>query len=247
MKQLILDIETAPNKVYTWGLWKQNIAINQIEEPGYVLCWAAKWHQKSRVHFRSLKSHSKEKMLKGIYNLLEEADSVIHYNGQRFDIPTLNQEFALLEWPRPAPFAQIDLLQIARRQFRLPSNKLAFVAQYLGVGEKPPATTFELWLACMRGEAKAWKRMKAYNINDVVLTERAYDRLLPWISSHPNHGLFVGFPACTNCGGTNLQRRGTARTKSMEYQRYQCRDCGSWVRDRLAERRGRKHIMAGVT
>jgi len=246
VKQLILDIETAPLISYHWGLWDQNISINQIKEPGYVLCWAAKWHGKPKVHFKSIKHHGKEKMLKGVFDLLEQADSVIHYNGTRFDIPTLNGEFVTMKWPRPAPFAQIDLLQVARKQFRLPSNKLAYVAQHLGVGNKTPGTNFDLWKDCMNGKPKAWALMKKYNIQDVSLTESVYDRLLPWITTHPNHGLHVGSPACTNCGSTHLQRRGTARTKTMEYQRFQCRDCGSWVRDRRAEKRDRKHIMAGV-
>ena len=55
MKKLILDIETAPHRVYAWGLWDQNIYIDQIEEPGYTLCWAAKWHGKNKVMFKGLK------------------------------------------------------------------------------------------------------------------------------------------------------------------------------------------------
>ena len=43
MNILLIDIETAPNKVYTWGLWNQNVSLNQIDEVGYTLCWAATW------------------------------------------------------------------------------------------------------------------------------------------------------------------------------------------------------------
>ena len=55
MKILLLDIETAPNTVYTWGLFKQNIAINQIESPGYILCWAAKWLGNEQMYFSSIR------------------------------------------------------------------------------------------------------------------------------------------------------------------------------------------------
>ena len=51
---------------------------------------------------------------------------------------------------------------------------------------------------------------------------------------------------CVNCGSLNLQKRGSARTKTMEYQRYQCSDCGAWSRQRLAEKRNRKHVLTGV-
>ena len=41
---LMLDIETTPDKVYTWGIWNINVGINQIIEPGGLLCFAAKWY-----------------------------------------------------------------------------------------------------------------------------------------------------------------------------------------------------------
>ena len=248
MKRLILDIETAPNKVYTWGLYNQNIGINQIDEPGYILCWAAKWHGQKKIYFSSLYDHNKEYMLGTIYDLLNEADALIHYNGQRFDIPTLNQEFIMEGWTMPSPSIHIDLLKTARKQFRLPSNKLSYVAHYLKLGEKPSSSNMELWKSCMNGEAKAWKEMKKYNINDVVLTEKVYDKLLPWISNHPNHALFskVGGVVCPTCGSQHLQKRGVTRTKTMSYQRYHCQDCGAWSRDRLANREGNKNTLVGL-
>jgi len=46
MKILMLDIETTPMQVYTWGLWDQNIGINQIIKPTEMLCFGAKWQGK---------------------------------------------------------------------------------------------------------------------------------------------------------------------------------------------------------
>ena len=108
MKKLIIDIETAPNKVYAWGLFNQNIALSQIEEPGYTLCWAAKWYGKSKIYFNSIHQSSQEEMLKEIHDLLSEADAVIHYNGTKFDIPVLNGEFAQQGYEPPTPYHQID-------------------------------------------------------------------------------------------------------------------------------------------
>ena len=246
MKKLIIDIETAPNKVWSWGLFKQNIAINQIDEPGYVLCWAAKWHGKKKVHFKSLHQHGREEMLKGAYDLLEEADAVIHFNGISFDIPTLNSEFIIMGWPRPAPFQQIDLLRVTRHSFRLTSNKLQFVAGHLGVGTKTPDVHFELWRDCMEGKPKALAFMKKYNIQDVNLTEKVYDKLLPWIYNHPNAGHFSSHIICVNCGSERLERRGLQRTKTMEYQRFQCKDCGSWSRERYASKKDRTALLTSA-
>lgn len=42
-KVLILDIETSPLEVYTWGIWEQNISLNQIKKDWNIIAWCAKW------------------------------------------------------------------------------------------------------------------------------------------------------------------------------------------------------------
>jgi len=51
IKILEIDIETAPSLVYTWGLFNQNIGVNQIVKPGYMLCWAAKFQHQKTMHW----------------------------------------------------------------------------------------------------------------------------------------------------------------------------------------------------
>lgn len=250
MKILLLDIETAPNKVWAWGLWKQNIAINQIEEPGYILSWAAKWYGNDDVMFSSVQGDGKVKMLKGIYDLVEEADVVIHYNGSHFDIPTLNQGWLSLGWAPPATVQEIDLLSVVRKRFRLPSNKLSYIAEYLKLGEKVNHKGMELWRGCMAGVPEDWAVMKAYNIQDVYLLERLYDAILPWISNHPNHGLFDDRETfiCPNCGSPHVQKRGFHYTKTQMYQRYRCSACGSWSKEKttMVIKDKRKYVLSGI-
>ena len=73
-------------------------------ESSYVMCWAAKWLGKKEVFFSSIMENTHKQMIKKIYKLLEEADAVIHYNGTKFDIPTLNKEFLLLGLTPPSPY-----------------------------------------------------------------------------------------------------------------------------------------------
>lgn len=163
--------------------------------------------------------------------MLDDADVVIHYNGKRFDIPTLNKEFVLAGLLPPATYKQVDLLQVARKQFRFPSNKLDYVAKALGVGEKVKHAGFDLWIRCMNNEEAAWKEMEEYNVHDVVILEKVYLKLLPWIPNHPNHGLYDDVAdVCPNCGGHHLEKRGFAYTNAGKYQRYQCKECGTWSR-----------------
>ena len=228
MKILLLDIESSPNTAHVWGLWQQNVSINQLMESSYVLCYAAKWLGEDEIHFDSVHQSKPKAMLKGIHVLLDEADAVVHYNGTKFDIPTLNKEFLLHRYNPPSPYKQIDLLRVVRSNFRFPSNKLDYVSQRLGLGKKHAHEGHELWVKCMNGDKDAWGRMESYNIQDVVLLESLYSTLLPWIKSHPNHNLYTSDTVCPTCSGHRLQKRGTAVSITGTYQRYQCKDCGSW-------------------
>lgn len=212
---------------------------------GYTMCWAAKWLDNDEIMFDSVYHSRPKSMIKRIHTLLDEADAVVHYNGQKFDIPTLNKEFLLHGLPPPAPYKQIDLLRTARKQFRFPSNKLDYIAQTLGLGEKTQHKGHELWVECMAKLPEAWETMQEYNINDVILLEKVYYKLLPWIKGHANHSLHdsVG-TVCPNCGGVHYQRRGIAFTIGGSYQRYKCNDCGTWFRNtkNLGKRPEAKHV-----
>ena len=237
-KILLLDVETSPHRVFAWGLWAQDIHINQIVEPGRTLCWAAKWYKQTKVMFDSVQDGNTKRMLKGIYDLINEADAVVHYNGCKFDMPTLNQEFLKAGFGPPAPYKQIDLLLTTRARFRLPSNKMDYVARHLGLEGKVKTKGMDLWKGCMNGDKKSWAEMKVYNVRDLELLEEIYEIMLPWIPSHPNMGLYtdVEKPVCTNCGSYNVQKRGVEHTKTYSYHRFHCTDCGTWMR-------GRKNIL----
>lgn len=233
-KILHLDIETAPNKVYAWGLWGQDIGINQIIEAGYTMCWAAKWHGKAGIMFSSIFEDGEEVMLRKMYDLLESADIVCHYNGTKFDMPTLNKEFVLHGWEPPSSYKEIDLLRTARSRFKFPSNKLDYIAQALGLGGKIKHMGMDLWTACMDDDPKAWSLMKRYNKQDVALLEKLYLELRPWIKSHPNMALYKSTenPSCPSCGSEDVKKNGVEHTRAGTYQRYKCNSCRSPSRGR---------------
>lgn len=238
MKILHLDIETAPNAAYVWGLFKENIPIARIINSGYVLSWAAKWNKEKEIFFDSLKpaansleNKSPKLMLGRIHRLLDQADVVVHYNGQSFDIPTLNKEFVTHGFRPPSTYKQVDLLKVVREQFRFPSNKLDYVLKALNLGAKVRHPGFEMWIKCMAGDHKSWDDMIRYNKHDVRVLERLYHRLLPWIKGHPNIGAYEDVAVCPHCGGHHVQRRGYAVTRNMKYPQFQCQTCGTWFRN----------------
>lgn len=235
---LLIDIETAPNTAFVWGIFKENIPLARLIDSGYVMCFSAKWLGSEEIVFDSVHKSGPKEMLRKVHALMDEADAIVHYNGNRFDIPTLNKEFLLHGFAPPSPAKQIDLYLTVRKVFRFVSNKLDYVAQQLGIGKKHD-TTFELWVGCMHGSEEDWEIMEEYNRNDVVILEGVYNRVRPWIKNHANYGLFSedGL-VCPNCGSNKFQKRGFAYTHAGKYQRYQCNntECHNWFRSKKAEK-----------
>lgn len=243
MKVLFIDIETSPLVAYTWGMWDQNVGLNQLIEPTRMLCFAAKWLGEKQTLFASEHGDGRQTMVQIAHDLLDQADVVVHFNGQKFDIPHLNREFIEAGLTPPAPYVQVDLLLAARKRFKFPSNKLQYITTALGMEGKAEHEGFDLWKKCLAGDAHAWKRMEKYNRQDVKVTEALYNRLLPWLPSHPSRRLYDGISGCPTCGSAHLQRRGFAYTKLSEFQRFQCQDCGSYFR---ASRRETGVTLQGV-
>jgi DNA polymerase elongation subunit (family B) len=231
VRVLFFDIETMPHEVYTWGLWDQNVSISQIIRPGQVFAFAAKWLGEKEVSFYSDHEHGHAGMIQFAHAMLSQADIVVTYNGISFDIPHMQREFLLAGLNPPKPYKQIDLMRVAKRQFKFASNKLDFLSQQLGLGRKTSHEGFELWVKCMADDAKAWAKMGTYAKQDVKLTEKLYHYLLPWLVNVPHIGQMDGAEhSCWACGGTKLTRDGTAYANVTSYRLYSCDKCGAWVR-----------------
>lgn len=180
MKILMLDIETTPMQVYAWGLWDQNITIDQIIKPTEMLCFGARWLGSKKVIFKSVHHDGKQAMLDELHKLMDEADVLVGWNSAAFDHKHINREFLENGMQPPSPVKDLDLMSVTKANFQFPSNKLDYVAQALGVGAKVKHSGFSLWIRCMDGDAKAWAEMKKYQVQDVNLLIDLYYELLPW-------------------------------------------------------------------
>ncbi|MGI0034242.1 MAG: ribonuclease H-like domain-containing protein [Nitrososphaera sp.] len=235
IKLLFLDIETAPNTSFTWGLHNQFVGLDQIVEPGYTLCFAAKWLGSPDVMFHSRFTDGPVGLAHAAWDLLDEADAVCTYNGKKFDLPVLKRDFVLHSLTPPSPTHSVDLYQTVRSQFRFASNKLDFVAQQLGCGAKVQHKGMDLWSECMRGQPEAWAHMEAYNRQDVTLLESLYWRLLPFIKGHPNRGLWIQSEelTCPHCGSHKMVETQPVHKLMHSYKGYMCQDCGAHSSSRL--------------
>lgn len=245
MKILIYDIETSPSMAYIWSCWQNNIPINMIHESGELLCWCAKWYGEKNVYSDTVWKSGIEGCVKSLHALIDEADAVVAHNGENFDQKVMNTMFIKYGLDPAAPAKMIDTLKVAKNRFRFLSNKLDYIAQYFGFGQKNK-TDFDLWVRVLNGEKKAQREMLDYNVQDVLLLEKVYEKFIPWIKQHPNHALYqddAETPVCTNCGSTHVHRKGFSYTKVGVYQRYKCQDCGTPLRGRYTQVKKNENVL----
>lgn len=253
-KVLFFDIETAPILGYVWGLWENNVALNQIHKDWHLLSWSAKWQGESKVMYQDQR-HAKridddKELLRGLWKLLDEADVIVTQNGKAFDQPKVNARFIAHGFKPPSHAKHIDTLQLAKKNFAFTSNKLEYLTDKLCTKYKKLKTTkfpgFELWRQCLAGNPKAWNEMQRYNKRDVLALEELYEKLSPWDTTNVL-GQFQDIPACS-CGSTKFQKRGYHVTVTGKFQKYQCQACGAWTRDRenLLSPEVRKQRRVGV-
>ena len=251
---LVLDIETSPIASYTWGLWKQNVSIDQIISNWFMLTWSAKWLYSAEVMSDRLTAEEvlredDSRIVLSMLKLLDKADIVCAHNGQSFDIVKINARAIRWGYQPPKPYQQIDTLLIARKQFGFSSNKLEALARMFGIPGKID-TDFQLWADCMKGDEGALERMEIYNRNDVVVLEEVYLKLRPWVKGHINLGLYTdgSKPVCPNCGSNHLVEDGNYYyTPAGRYKTLRC-ECGAISRSRTSDLKPdeRKNLVVSI-
>lgn len=225
-KVLVLDIETSPHKVYCWRLFDETIGLDQLLEPSRILCFSWKFVGDSKfgTGFASeWMPGGRKQMLLQLRALLNDADAVVTYNGNKFDLPKIRGEFVANQIRPAAPVTSIDLYPIVRKM-GYASGRLEYVTAHLEIGAKKKSEGFKLWRLVMAGDEKARKRMERYNRRDIRATEALYLRLRPYIETHPA----LNGVHCSVCGSKKLHKRGQRKTRRMEYDRLECQSCGHW-------------------
>jgi hypothetical protein len=231
---LFLDIETAPIIMAAWTTYEANAV--WVERDTFILSFAAKW-----AHERSVKTyalpdykrykthkHDDKHLVHDLRDMLDAADIVVAHNGDAFDIKKIRSRMLVHRLQPPSHFKTVDTLKVART-CKFDSNKLDNLGRYLQEGRKIPNTGAALWRGCCAGDAKSWRIMRRYNAQDVLLLERVYERLKPWMPNHPNLNLYTSASACPTCQSNRIKMRGLNYAKTVARQRWQCLDChSSW-------------------
>jgi DNA polymerase III epsilon subunit-like protein len=166
IKRLYFDLETSANVVYSWRIGHDvMISHDNIIEERKIICIGYKWEGDKDVRILSWdENQCDKKMLTEFIEIMNLADEVVAHNGDKFDIKWLRTRCIFHRLPMIPDYQSLDTLKAARGKFLFNSNKLDYIAQFLGIGKKSETGGFGLWKEVMQGDEAALKKMCNYCI-----------------------------------------------------------------------------------
>lgn len=232
-KRLFFDIETSFDIGWFWRTgYGLNISPDQIIKERAVICVSWKWEGEDKVYNLTWdKDQCDAKLLKEFSKVMESADEAIAHNGDRFDIKWLRTRCLIHRIPFPTYIKSFDTLKKVRAMFNFQSNKLDYIAEVLGFGNKKP-TGITLWKDIVfNKDYKAMKEMVEYCNHDVVLLEDVYQAIMPYTKPVTHVGVGMGKDKCScpNCGNEEGIKyiKNTVTAAGTIKRHLKCEACGT--------------------
>ena len=230
IKRLFFDIETSPMIVYSWRVgWKLNIGTHNIIEDWKIICISYKWEHEDKVHnFTWDKNKCDKKMLIDFIQVMNQADECIAHNGDRFDIKKIRTRCIFHRIQMFPNYKTLDTLKKAKSGFNFNSNRLDYIAKFLGVGAKLEHEGFDMWVKCMQGDPQALKDMVLYCDMDIIVLEAVYLVMQNWIKPNTHAGVLNNNLkySCPCCGDENpILLKNIVTTMGSIKRQMECNNC----------------------
>lgn len=233
-KRLYFDIETSPNIGFFWQSgYKLNIGYQNILKERSIICICYKWEGDKEVHGLTWdKKQNDKKMLQDFIKVVDSADELVGHNGDKFDLAWIRTRCLFHGIQMFPKYTTIDTLKVARSKFKFNSNRLNYIADFLGIGQKIK-TDFDLWKdIALKNDLKAMDKMVKYCKMDVILLEKVHQHLSTHIPAKTHYGVRFGEDrgSCTNCGSDELIKHANrvlaSGTKKIVYR---CNTCNHYI------------------
>ena len=232
-KRLFFDIEVSANIGIFWQSgYKLNIGPESIIKERAIICICYKWEDAKDVHYLQWDHKQNDKrMLEAFVKVANEADELVGHNGDRFDLAWIRTRCLFHGIDMFPKYTTIDTLKIARQKFKFNSNKLNYIADFLGIGEKIK-TDFGLWKRIMFDKCpKAMTEMIKYCKKDVILLEKVYKALSQHVHNKTHYGVIFGQDrgSCVECGSDEIYKQKTVTLASGRKRvELKCKTCGKY-------------------
>ena len=234
-KRLFFDCEVSSNIAMVWQPGhKVSIGVESIIKERAIICICYKWEGVKECHALTWDSKQNDKkMLEKFVKIANEADEIIGHNGDRFDLAWVRTRCLYHGIQMFPKYVTIDTLKVARSKFKFNSNKLNYIAKFLGIGQKIH-TDLDLWKNIMLNRDKsALEKMVTYCKNDVILLEKVFKHLNTHIEPKTHYGVIhqQDRGSCPECGSDELiiqQTKYTAAGRKILV--LQCKTCHKFHR-----------------
>jgi hypothetical protein len=230
-KRLYYDIETSFNQGWFFRAgYKLNIEYRQIKQERAIICICYKWEGEKEVYSIEWKKGCDKSLLEKFVKILTSADEAVGHNGDRFDLAFIRTRCALHQIDVTPFLKTIDTLKVAKSKFMFNSNRLDYIAKFLGIGCKINTGGFTLWEKIVYDNCEtSMSKMVRYCKGDVKLLEKVFKRLFPYVPAKTHYGVLNGRKksSCPECGSErtiiSMHRVSAAGHKKTQLK---CRDCG---------------------
>lgn len=232
-RRLFFDIETSPNIGLFWEAgFKKNIDYTNIIKERAIICICWKWEDDKEVQYAHWDSKQCDKvLLQKFIKVANEADELVGHNGDKFDLAWIRTRCLFHKIEMFPDYKTIDTLKISRSKFKFNSNRLNYIAGYLGIGQKIK-TDYNLWKDIVLDKCKkSLDKMIKYCQMDVILLEKVYKKLSSHISPKTHFGVRFGEDkkSCVECGSDDLRKRANRISSTgVKKIQYQCFTCGKY-------------------
>ena len=238
LKRLFWDIETSQNVFTGFAAgWRKTINPGDIIHERAIICICYKWEGEKKVHSLEWTPNkgswggNDQPMLVEFAKVVEEADEIVAHNGDKFDMKWFNTRHLFHKLPTIPESKTIDTLVIARRRFYFNSNRLDYIAKYLGFDGKSK-TDISMWTDILFNHCpKQMSSMVKYCKKDVQLLERVYERIAPYHKPKSHAGVLLGKDkwSCPSCGSEDVNKSKTKTTAAGTTQhQMRCKKCGKY-------------------
>ena len=249
-KMLFWDIEITPFLSFHFDKWGVNIGNDHHVTEQYLISHAWAWGLDGEIEAGVLTSQQAKDnddfaLVEQAWHLLDNADVVVAHNGIRFDVKVMNGFFLRHGLPPPSPYKVIDTFRMAKKNFKLTSNSLKYLAKMLGVQQKLDSGGIQAWAGAYFGVQEDLDNMVEYNKGDIETLRQVYLKLRAWGGSGVNLGMYSKHSAvCPNCASDDIVVVEDAHhvTSVSKFQVIHCNSCNG--KSRL---RKREHHEVNVT
>ena len=152
---------------------------------GFMLGWAMYYPQEGKtvsayITKKEMFDYKFDKRIcKKLLEELKNVDVLITYFGTRFDIPFSRTRCLIngVGFPRYAEIRHIDCYYFARGKVATRRKSLGVIAEALGLDAQKTHESISVWNVAKYGKPNALKKIRNYNINDVIVTWDVYNEL----------------------------------------------------------------------